>query len=372
MKKSSQRPAHEKMTDEKFMAIALRLSQQGLGHTEPNPLVGAVVVKNGTMLASGHHCAFGAEHAEVMALKNVNIPGTTLYLTLEPCCHFGKTPPCTELIIAKKVRRVVMAMLDPNPLVNGRGRARLRSCGIQTHCGLFADWAAQINRHYLRAMQAKMPYVTIHAGISLDGKLTDKNGRSQWMTSAELRLIAHSLRGEFSAVLAGHGTVTADDPLLTLREASWQGKTLYRVVLDTQNSLSRRLKVFSEQERFPLIIFSSKKAADQGKKVAHHYFVGTVGSGLDWNEILGTLHQLGIASVLVEGGGKVIDSLIREKRFDEIVLFTSRQLVGGRTSSPLFASGCAGLDQAPSLARWERIELASGTIMRGFPSCSPA
>ncbi len=372
MKKPLRRSVHDKMTDEKFMHIALRLSQRGLGYTEPNPMVGAVVVKNGRVLSTGYHRAYGAEHAEVMALENLHVAGTTLYLTLEPCCHFGKTPPCTELIIAKKVSRVVMAMEDPNPLVSGQGRRRLEACGIRTRCGLLSDWAAHVNRHYLRAMHSATPYVTIHAGVSLDGKLTDRNGRSQWMTSPELRSVAHSLRGEFSAILAGHGTVTADDPLLTLREAGWQGKSLYRVVLDSQNTLPRHLRIFSEQERFPLILFSSEKAADRTPKVPRHFFVAATPDGLDWNQILYTLHQLGIASVLVEGGGKVIDSLIREKHFDEIVLFISPQVVGGRDSCQLFETGCPSLDQALRLERWERLELSSGTIMRGFPSCSPA
>ena len=224
--------------DEKFMKIALKLSLLGMGRTEPNPMVGAVAVKDGKIISSGYHRAFGLAHAEAMALENVHVPGTTLYLTLEPCCHFGKTPPCSELIIAKKVSRVVAAIGDPNPLVNGRGMERLRRSGIEVHSGVCADWAAHINRHYLQAVKARMPYVAIHAGVSLDGKLTDKNGHSRWITEAESRQLSHSLRGEFSAILAGHNTVVADNPRLTLREPGWNGKILYRVVLDAQNSLS--------------------------------------------------------------------------------------------------------------------------------------
>jgi diaminohydroxyphosphoribosylaminopyrimidine deaminase/5-amino-6-(5-phosphoribosylamino)uracil reductase len=372
MNRPTSRSAIARVNDEKFMQAALRLSLLGQGFTEPNPMVGAVTVKNNRLLSSGYHRAYGAVHAEVMALENLHVPGATLYLTLEPCCHFGKTPPCTELIIAKKVSRVVMAMEDPNPLVSGQGRRRLEACGIRTECGLLADWAARVNRHYLRSMRSATPYVTIHAGVSLDGKLADRNGRSQWITSAELRSVAHSLRGEFSAILAGHNTVILDDPQLTLREAGWPGKRLYRVVLDSANSLPRHLRIFAEQERFPLIIFSSQQAADQTQKVPLHFFVSDSGSGLDWSEVFATLHRLGIASVLVEGGGQVIDSLIRERRFDEIVLFLSPQFVGGRESVQLFATGCHSLDQALRLERWERVELSSGTIMRGYPTCSPA
>ncbi|HEX7502555.1 MAG TPA: bifunctional diaminohydroxyphosphoribosylaminopyrimidine deaminase/5-amino-6-(5-phosphoribosylamino)uracil reductase RibD, partial [Acidobacteriota bacterium] len=189
--------------DRKFMKIALKLSRKGLGCTEPNPLVGAVAVKNGRILASGYHRAFGAPHAEAMALEHLAVPGSTLYLTLEPCAHFGKTPPCVDLIIARKVERVVMAMQDPNPLVDGRGIRKLRAHGIRTRVGLFQDWAERINRHYLKAIRTRVPYVTLRAGISLDGKLSDDAGRSRWVTSEEGRRYSHSLRGEFSAILAG-------------------------------------------------------------------------------------------------------------------------------------------------------------------------
>jgi diaminohydroxyphosphoribosylaminopyrimidine deaminase/5-amino-6-(5-phosphoribosylamino)uracil reductase len=371
MKKERNHSAYEKMTDEKFMKIALKLSQRGLGHTEPNPMVGAVVVKNGKILSAGYHQAFGLKHAETMALENVHIPGATLYLTLEPCCHFGKTPPCTELIIAKKISRVVMAMNDPNPLVNGRGNKQLKSYGIKTSSGLYANWAAHINRHYLKAINTRMPYVAIHAGVSLDGKLTDKNGHSQWITSVESRRIAHSLRGEFTAILAGHKTIMTDNPRLTLREPGWNDKTFYRVVLDSQNSLSPRLQVFQEQDRFPLIVFSSQNAANQIKKIPRHFFVGENSDGLILTDILSILFQLGIASVLVEGGGKTIDSFIKQQLFDEIILFVARQIVGGKTSIQLYESGSTSLAQALHLVGSERIELASGYILRGFPSCSP-
>jgi len=372
MKKTAGQPVREKMADEKFMKIALKLSQLGQGHTEPNPLVGAVVVKNGKILSTGYHRAFGLAHAEAMALENVHIPGATLYLTLEPCCHFGKTPPCSELIIAKKISRVVTAISDPNPLVNGRGSERLQACGIKTSYGLYADWATHINRHYLKAIKTRMPYVAIHAGVSLDGKLTDKNGNSQWITSVELRRMAHSLRGEFSAILAGRNTITTDNPRLTLREPGWHGKSLFRVILDSQNSLSRRLRIFQEQEKFPLVVFSSQKAANQVKKVPRHFFVSENSEGLNLKDIMSTLFQLGIASVLVEGGGKTIASFIKQNMFDEIMLFSSRQIVGGKTSSQLYEAGSASLAQAMHLVDCERIELASGTILRGFPSCSPA
>jgi diaminohydroxyphosphoribosylaminopyrimidine deaminase/5-amino-6-(5-phosphoribosylamino)uracil reductase len=356
--------------DRKFMKIALQLSRKGLGYTEPNPLVGAVAVKDGRILAGGYHRAFGAPHAEAMALEHLAVPGSTLYLTLEPCCHFGKTPPCVDLIIARKVERVVMAMQDPNPLVDGRGIRKLRAHGIRTRVGLFREWAERINRHYLMAIRARRPYVTLHAGISLDGKLTDDAGRSRWVTSEEGRRYSHSLRGEFSAILAGRGTITADNPSLNLREPGWEGKTLYRVVLDSANSLPRRLNVFKDQERFPLVIFSSAKAANRKKKVPLHFFVRHDAKGLVLADVLHELCKLGIASLLVEGGGQVLDSFVRERLFDEMAIFFSNKIVGGRNSVQIFASGDR-LEDALELVDCRWSEFASGTMMRGYRKCSP-
>jgi len=372
MKNNTRAAVQNKKHDKKFMKIALKLSQRGSGFTEPNPMVGAVVVKNGKIISCGYHQGFGLKHAETMALENLTVPGTTLYLSLEPCSHFGKTPPCTDLIIAKKVRRVVLAMVDPNPLVNGSGMRKLRTHGIPTRCGPGSDWAAYINRHYLKFIKTATPYVTLHAGMSLDGKLTDDAGHSRWVTSEEGRRFSHSLRGEFSAILAGHGTILADDPQLNLREPGWEGKTLYRVVLDSANTLPRRLNIFREQEYFPLVIFSSKTAANRKKKVPLHFFVGHNANGLVLAEVLEQLSKLGIASLLVEGGGRVLDSFVRAQLFDEAAFFISDKIVGGRNSVQVFASGVTRLEDALELVdcRWSAYD--GGTMMRGFRKCSPA
>ena len=373
MKKQVRPATREKSADDKFMKIALKLSLRGLGYTEPNPMVGAVLVKNNRIVSTGYHRAYGSPHAEAMALENAPATaGATLYLTLEPCCHFGKTPPCTDLIIAKKIRRVVMAMVDPDPRVNGRGKECLQAQGIETSCGLYGDWAAHINRHYLKAVRRRLPYVTLHAGISLDGKLTDDAGHSRWVTSEDGRRYSHSLRGEFSAILAGHGTILADDPRLNLREPGWEGKVLHRVVLDSANTLPRSLNIFREQENFPLVIFSSTAAADRGKKVPLHFFVRQDANGLVLAEVLERLSRLGIASLLVEGGGRVLDSFVRERLFDEVAFFISNTIVGGRNSVQIFASGAARLEDALELADCRWSEYAGGTMMRGFRKCSPA
>ncbi len=371
MSGTKRRSAGPQADDLRFMKIALRLSRRGLGLTEPNPMVGAVAVKDGRLLATGFHRCFGAPHAECMALEDLAVAGATLYLTLEPCGHFGKTPPCVDLIIARKIRRVVAAMADPNPLVNGSGFARLQAAGIETRVGLCREQAERSNRHYLTFMRTGLPYVAIHAGLSLDGKMTDKAGRSRWITSPELRRCAHGLRGEFSAILAGRNTILADDPHLTLREPGWGGKQLLRVVLDSGNSLPHDLNIFKDQERSPLVIFSSLDAGERKKRTARHFFVPADDQGLSLPAVLGRLAEMGIASLLVEGGGRVIDSFVRQGLFDELVLFHSGRLVGGRDAVQPFCSGIEDLAQAPQLADCHWSHFASGSIMRGYRRCSP-
>ncbi len=352
--------------DIKFMKAALNISRCAIGYTEPNPLVGAVVVKGNKIISTGYHKGFGCDHAEVEALKNVLETGTTLYVTLEPCPHHGKTPPCTTLLQHKKVRRVVVAMQDPNPQVNGRGIKLLRGAGIQVDVGILSNQASHLNRHYLKFMNHQLPYVALKAGVSLDGKLTDKNRHSQWITDGELRDIAHGLRGEFSAVMVGVKTVLADNPGLNIRQEGWTGKQLYRIVLDYKNILDTGLEIFKDQERFPLVIFSSKAARSSTKKVDHHYFVSSEADNkLSLNRVLDQLYRLGIASVMVEGGGTLIDSFLKEDLWDEFLLFQAGKLIGGEESVQLFASG-KKLSASVQLKRREVYPLQSGTIIRGF------
>lgn len=341
------------------------MSRLGMGFTEPNPMVGAVVVKNNKILATGYHRHFGGQHAEQMALAQVKQPGTTLYVTLEPCAHHGKTAPCSELIISKKVKRVVVSLIDPNPLVNGKGIACLKSSGIQVDLSLYASVARHINRHYLKYIVHNIPYVAINAGVSLDGKLTDYERMSRWITSREMRTYSHSIRGEYCSILAGVNTIRDDDPQLTIREKGWRGKTFYRVVLDSQNSLDPNRKVFTNQRRFPLIIFSSAKAKNKTAKVSHHYFIDCGPHGLDLQQVLHTLSRIGISSILVEGGGRVIDSFLKQRLYDEMILFTANTLVGGGQSVQIFASG-ERVSRPLVLKKMDVLPLGKGSVIRGF------
>ncbi|MCP5103794.1 MAG: bifunctional diaminohydroxyphosphoribosylaminopyrimidine deaminase/5-amino-6-(5-phosphoribosylamino)uracil reductase RibD [bacterium] len=350
----------------KHMKIALKMSRRAMGYTEPNPMVGAVVVKDDRVLAVGFHRKCGAAHAERDALRKVRETGTTLYVTLEPCIHFGKTPPCTDLIIEKKVKRVVAAMRDPNPLVNGKGFDKLRENGIEVEVGLLAGPARRMNRHYIKYITEKMPYTALRAGTSLDGKLTDKFRKSQWVTGPELRVFSHSLRGEFSAIMAGVQTVIDDDPQLTIREDAWGNKELYRVVLDTHNIMDTGLQIFKEQERFPLMIFSAKEAANRAAKVERHFFVSTgKNGGLDLREVLEVLYRQKIASVMVEGGGALISSFLNEGLYDEIILSQASTLIGGRESVQVFADG-ASVTAPIRLAGRKVTQFNTGHFIRAF------
>lgn len=355
------------MEDIKFMKIALKLAARGMGFTEPNPLVGAAAIKDGRIIGAGYHHRFGADHAERAALKNVTEPGTTLYVTMEPCPHFGKTPPCVDLILEKKVQRVVTAMLDPNPLVNGKGVRKLEENGVPVDVGVLSEMARKLNRHYIKYMTSRMPYVTLKAGVSLDGKLTDKFRNSRWVTDETMRRLSHSLRGEFSAVMVGVQTAIDDDPLLNIREQAWGDKKLFRIVLDTHNRLDARLHIFDgDREQFPPVIFSSKEAENKTVKVKQHFFVTPgVGGGVDLKEVLAILHQMGIASVLVEGGGGIFNSFLEEKLYDEIILAAAGTLIGGKDSVQLFSRGTS-VSTPIRLKEREITVLESGYLIRGY------
>lgn len=293
-------------------------------------------------------------------------------------------------------------MIDPNPLVNGKGVRILQRSGIPVETGLLEQTARDINRHYITYITQKRPYVTLKAGVSMDGKLTDKFRKSQWVTSPQLRKISHSLRGEFSAIMAGAKTIIDDNPNLTIREKGWDGKILHRVILDTHNTLDTNLRIFREQPKFPVLVFSSAAAKNRTPKTEKHFFLpdanhcfnsqdsnhNTVpGSTLDSNhqsntesasdsksnlkmdlkDVLETLHQQGISSLLVEGGGQLIDSFLQQGLYDEIILFQAGTLIGGSRSVQLFAGGTS-VSQPLELARREIIPLNTGHIIRGYRS----
>jgi len=349
-----------------FMHLALTLAKRGIGLTDPNPMVGAVVTKSGNILSTGYHKRYGGDHAERIALDKIDIKGTTLYVNLEPCSHTGNTPPCTDLIVGKGVSRVVIPFADPNPKVNGEGIKKLRSAGIIVEIGLLEKEAGKLNRHYLKHISSGNPWVTVNAGVTIDGKLSDNDRNSQWVTGELSRFVSHSFRGEFSAIIVGSGTVIDDDPMLTIREEGWVGKKFIRVILDNRNRLDKNMKIFNMGVNSPLYIFSGKDYEKNGKKCKHHFFVESEhDGGVDLNKVLKILGETGISSLLVEGGGTLINSFLRLRLCDEMVLFIADKFLGGRNSVELLSEGMLLTDPIKLMDK-SIIRLKEGFIVRGM------
>jgi len=315
--------------DAAYMLQALELAGKGLGRTAPNPPVGAVIVKHGRVIGSGYHPAAGQPHAEIFALRDCEEGprGATLYVTLEPCCHFGKTPPCTKAIIEAGVKRVVIGSLDPNPKVAGKGRQELMDAGIEVTVGVCEDKARRLIRWYTHWMVSKRPFVMVKAAMTLDGRIAAAGGDSKWISSEASRHRVHEWRNEFDAVLVGIGTVIKDDPLLTCRIQG--GRDPLRVIIDPELAIPAQALCLGER----CLVFTAVKPERRpdltasGTRMVH--LDAEAQGALDWNEILGRLGTLGLHSVMVEGGGGIYSSLLKTDLVDEIRIFLAPKLLGG-------------------------------------------
>ncbi|MCS6808568.1 MAG: bifunctional diaminohydroxyphosphoribosylaminopyrimidine deaminase/5-amino-6-(5-phosphoribosylamino)uracil reductase RibD [Bacteroidota bacterium] len=323
------------MTDEQAMRRALDLALKGTGKVSPNPRVGAVIVHEGEIIGEGWHSAYGSAHAEVEAIRSASRPleGATLYVNLEPCNHFGKTPPCTHLIIDKKFRRVVIGMTDPNPEVSGRGISELQQAGIEVNIGVLEEEAQWINRFFTKYITTGQPYILAKIAQSLDGCIATVYGQSKWITSEESRQVTHALRAEVDAVLVGAVTVAKDDPELTVRLV--EGRNPKRVILDSDLSISLKSKVFAEEDRHNTFVFCTQSAMTKHKATALkisgvNVFAAGAGTG-DYLSLRAVLEQLAsknVASVMVEGGARIFSSFAQENLIDELHIFTAPILIG--------------------------------------------
>jgi diaminohydroxyphosphoribosylaminopyrimidine deaminase/5-amino-6-(5-phosphoribosylamino)uracil reductase len=321
--------------DEKYMRIALGLAKKGQGLTNPNPAVGAVVVKGGRIVGKGYHKRCGLPHAEANALNKAgrSAKGATLYVTLEPCDHYGRTPPCTGAIIAAGIRRVVMAMKDPNPATDGRGIKRLKSRGIKTTLGVLKEEAAAINRPFGKFMAGKLPYVTVKIAESLDGKIAANTGDSKWVTSEDSRAYVKGLRRRADAVMVGVNTVIKDDPMLL---AGGRGaKQPARVIVDSRLRTPLSARIFSSTGISPVIIattrrVSSRRAGLYISKGAAVLFADPRNGRVDLRDLLRKLGRMGMIDVLVEGGGELAAGLVEERLVDRFLFFLAPKIIGGR------------------------------------------
>ena len=328
--------------DEQFMHLALKEAKKGVGRTSPNPAVGAVLIRDGKIISKGYHKKAGFPHAEINAIANAKEPiaGATMYVTLEPCNHTGKTPPCTEAIIRKKIARVVVGMKDPNPLVAGSGIDRLVQNGIVVNSGILEKYCEEINRPFIKYISQSIPWVMMKAGVSIDGRLNYQRGSSGWITGKQSVHEVHKLRDKVDAILVGRGTVGIDNPSLTTRIPRKKTHDPVRIIIDTRLSTPLTSRVFHLESEAPTWIFcgdavSSKRIAKYEKFSVKVSQVPHGAQGLDLNAILAILGKNGICSVLVEGGGRLHSSFLREKLYDFAYIFHAPVFAGNRGVSLL-------------------------------------
>jgi len=346
-----------------YMKQALSLAKLALGLVSPNPAVGAVVVKDGEVVGQGYTQPPGSWHAEVMALKQAGekAKGGVMYVTLEPCCHYGHTPPCTQAIIAAGISRVYLAMLDPNPLVSGRGADELEREGIKTYVGEHEEEAREINEAYIKFITTGMPLVTAKFAVSLDGKIATKNGDSQWISGSEARKYVHRLRYTADAIMAGANTVIADDPHLTCRYGGRGGKAKkqpLRVIVDGRGRTPATAQIFSEPGKVLLVVskLSKPEKREALAQVGAEILELPSEEGLvDLKRLLKVLAEREITSVLVEGGGILLGSLFDHKLIDKVVAFIAPIIIGGEEAKTAVAG--KGIDKVIDAIKLEHVSV---------------
>lgn len=349
-----------------YMGQALSLARLALGQASPNPAVGAVIVKEGEVLGQGYTQPPGSDHAEVVALKQVGdkARNSVMYVTLEPCCHYGRTPPCTQAIISAGINEVHMAMLDPNPIVSGRGREELEREGIKTYLGENEEEAREINEAYIKYITTKIPFVTAKFAISLDGKIATKTGDSRWISSAEARKYVHNLRYTTDAIMAGVNTVLVDDPRLTTRCCGGRGGTArkqpLRVIVDGEGRTPLTARVFKEPGK--TILALGRKASQEEKEafaqVGAEILELPAGGGLvDLERLLEILGERQITSILVEGGGILFGHLFDQRLVDKVIVFIAPLIIGGAEARTAVAGN--GVERVADSLRLERVKVES-------------
>ena len=335
------------------MRHALALAEKGRGFVEPNPMVGAVVLDSaGQLVGEGSHQKFGGPHAEVFALAAAGerARGGTLVVTLEPCCHYGKTPPCTDAVLKAGIARVVVAMADPFPKVAGGGLAILRGAGVEVHVGLCEAEALELNAPYLKLLRTGRPWVHAKWAMTLDGKIATRTGDSKWISGEESRKRVHELRGRVDAIVVGRGTVIADDPLLTARPAG--ARVAARVVLSSSGQLPERCQLRATAREVPVIVYTANAASSAaGPRTARNWSRSDDGT-MTLDAVLADLGQRRFTNVLIEGGAGVFGSMLDEQLADEFHVYIAPKVVGGSGApSPIAGTGVARMADALALER---------------------
>jgi diaminohydroxyphosphoribosylaminopyrimidine deaminase / 5-amino-6-(5-phosphoribosylamino)uracil reductase len=335
------------------MNMALRLAARG--RTSPNPMVGAVVVKDGAVVGRGYHPKAGEPHAEVFALREAGAEakGSTLYVTLEPCSHFGRTPPCADAIVEAGVARVVAAMVDPNPKVSGRGLDKLRGAGIEVAVGLMDEKARRLNEAFIKFITTGMPFVTLKMAMTMDGKIATHAGDSKWISGEESRRLVHRLRDRADAIVVGAGTALTDDPMLTARtgRSNWQPA---RVIVHELARISPDAQVFRVEGGQAILATTSLAATEDLRKLeaagARILMVEQEDGLVDVSALFQALAGLGMINIILEGGGELNASALHAGVVDKVVMFLAPKIIGGRhAKTPVEGAGAASMAEAMKL-----------------------
>ena len=359
--------------DRKYMDMALKLAERGLGHVNPNPMVGAVIVKDGKVIAEGWHRKYGGLHAERDALASCreNTAGATMYVTLEPCCHFGKQPPCTSAIIEAGIAKVVVAMRDPNPVVAGRGMEILRGSGIEVMSGLFEERARYLNRVFIKYITEHRPWVVMKYAMTMDGRIASVSGDSKWVSCEESRHLVHEMRGRYMGILAGKGTVMADDPMLNCRVEGMRQPV--RIIADSEASTPEDSAIARTAGEYRTILAHTHAAPEKKLEVLRGCGIRTIECpsspdgrvGLD--ALMDRLGKEGMDSVFIEGGAEIGWSMVSGNLVDEYFIFIAPKIIGGNAAKgPVGGCGMAGMQDAIPLETASVTSSGSDLLIHGF------
>lgn len=362
------------MRDEDFMKEALRIARNAEGRTSPNPMVGAVIVRDGRIIAEGWHREAGTSHAEIHALEMAGelARGAALYVTLEPCAHYGRTGPCAKAVAEAGISRVVIGMGDPNPLVSGKGISILKEAGIEVRCGVLEEDCRKLNRTFLKWITTGLPFAAVKTAMTLDGKIATAAGKSRWITNEASRRRVHELRDCFDGILVGIGTVLSDDPSLTTRLPGGMGKNPVRIVADSMGRTPLESKLLRDGLA-PTIIAVTEMAPKERvaalRGAGAEILVSGKGPRVDFHLMMKQLGEREMLSILVEGGGTVNFSLFREGLVDQVYAFIAPKLVGGRNAlSPVEGEGFGELSEAVVLEDITSEMLEGDILLTGYVS----
>ncbi|MDF2544422.1 MAG: ribD [Herbinix sp.] len=360
--------------DAKYMKRALDLAKMGIGYVNPNPLVGAVIVKDGRVIGEGYHAVYGGNHAEINAFRSAeeDVKDSTMYVTLEPCSHYGKTPPCANAIVERGIKKVVVSMEDPNPMVAGRGIRILRENGVEVITGILEEESKKLNEVFIKYITTREPFCILKTAMTLDGKIATYTGDSKWITNEKSREYVHKLRHSVTAIMAGIGTVQKDNPYLNTRLKDGTGCDAVRIIIDTSARISPEANVLNLKSEARTIIATTELASTQKIKELEEKGAKTIITPLFNNQVdlkflMKVLGEQNIDSVLLEGGSELNYSAIDSDIVDKVIAFIAPKLIGGREAkTPLGGSGRAFMKDAIDLKEIEIQQFGDDIMIQGY------